>query len=481
MQSIFPDGELEEAVEVGAVDDRSVRVWLRRPGATEVHGGLEVEGRPPVDGMARLSAETDWTGALVLSLPAPAPGAAFVCTVGDRRLAGRLAAALASHAGVCFGFGSCHKPFIARADGSVGISARAGIYPAMTAELLRNDARFMLLIGDQMYSDALPAISVSAALDGDARPSPSPEQALAAYRRVYRGFFGQAGGRALRESLPAYCVWDDHEIRDDWGSAGQRSPLDQVLFEAACRSYCEYQHQRNPGGGIGPPPYHYTFRHGDIGFFILDLRGARDARRRQVLGAEQWAAVRDYLAGEEARTLQTLFVVASVPLGHVSRWAVVAAERLPGEAAMEVRDRWSSSAFVGERDALLDELFGWQTGSPERQVILLSGDVHAASGFTIRRRGAPGVIRQFTSSAFITPLHGTERLMNSVAVRAPNLLEPRLRFERHLLAWENNYGFVRVSPLARGGHRVEFTVRAWQTDTRSLRTKGRLVCAPDDD
>jgi phosphodiesterase/alkaline phosphatase D-like protein len=478
MSTTFPDGELTDAAELGAVDCRSVRIWVRQPDAERVDACLEVEDRPAITETIRLSADTDWTGAVTLNLPDPAPGSRFVCTAGSRRLSGRLSPLPETHAGLIFGFGSCNLPFRATDDG-VRVSDAAGIYPAIREELLRENAAFMLLLGDQIYSDGVASLSVRDHLSGDLEHPPPLDEALAAYRRVTRGYLGQAGFRALRAALPTYCMWDDHEIFDSWGSRLEKTPLDRRLFEAAGRAYCEYQHQRNPNGAIGPPPYHYTFRHGDIGFLVLDVRGARDYEHGRLLGEAQWLDVERYLAGDDAASLHTLFVVTSVPIAHVSRWMGKFLDDLPGANADAVRDRWCSNRFVGGRNALLDHLFDWEAAAPARQVILLSGDVHAASAFTIRRRKGLGVIRQFTSSAMTTPSTPRQRTLNRIAVQFPNLFEPRFHFERHLLSFPNNYGFVRVVPLPDGGHRVGFSVRSWHPEQGQLKTAAGLIGEPD--
>lgn len=69
----FPDGELDEAAELGALTDRSVRLWVRAPHVEQVTARLEVDGQPPVEVVVGLSADSDWTGATEISLPAPAP------------------------------------------------------------------------------------------------------------------------------------------------------------------------------------------------------------------------------------------------------------------------------------------------------------------------------------------------------------------------------------------------------------------------
>src|ERR1700737_3747433 len=97
MPAPFPDGDLDRAVELGAVDSQSVRIWVRQSGTAAVQAALSVVGQPVLHGTVVLSAATDWTGALSLSLPSPAPGAPFTCRVGDHSLQGRLAPAPADH------------------------------------------------------------------------------------------------------------------------------------------------------------------------------------------------------------------------------------------------------------------------------------------------------------------------------------------------------------------------------------------------
>ena len=473
--SPFPDGELGEAAELGMVSERSVRVWVRRE-VDAVEARLQVEGRPPVTARIGLSAATDWTGAADVELPDPAPDRPFLCVIGDRALRGRLAPAPGSHVGFSFGFGSCHQPFAVARGGRLRVRPAAAIYPAMRADLDAAAGRFLLLIGDQLYADGLPPVSVR---HGWADDEPPPlETAVAAYRRATRGFFNEPGYRALRERFPTCCIWDDHDIFDDRGARRQESALDRRLFEAACRVYQEYQHARNPGAAAGPPPYDYVFRFGTAGFLVLDLRGARDFGDGRLLGRGQWERVRAFLAGPEAAAVQTLFVVASVPIAHAARWFAALFERLPGKRGNDVRDRWAAEAFRDHRDEVIDALFAWQAGAPHRQAFVLSGDIHEAGAVAIRRRRAPGRLWQFTSSALTTPVTRRHHLFNWIATRGSNLREPRFRFERRFLIPRHNYGLVRLEPLPEGGHRVAFEVRAWDPKQARLVTVGRVEAVP---
>ena len=111
-------------------------------------------------------------------------------------------------------------------------------------------------------------------------------------------------------------------------------------------------------------------------------------------------------------------------------------------------------------------------------MILLSGDVHAASAFTIRERDGGGLIHQLTSSALASPIGAVARVLSRIATRGGSLLEPEIEIERHFQCFENNYGLVHVRPRPGGGHAVRFVVRAFDPRRRQLRTAGAVELAP---
>jgi phosphodiesterase/alkaline phosphatase D-like protein len=480
MPSIFPDGDLDNAVELGSIDDRSVRVWVRMDGEPSITATLETSGRPDVSRTIPLTVESDWTGVVVLKHDEPAPSAPFSVTVGKRRLEGNFAPEPGSRAALAFGFGSCHMPYAEDDDGQIVVrQADAAIYPAMRDDLLRAGGQFLLLSGDQIYADEMEPISVRAAL-ADREVEPSVDELLARYRRNYRGFFNQSGIRSLRETFPTLCIWDDHDIYDNWGSTAEKSPTDLHLFAAACRAYNEYQHQRNPDGDNPGPPFHWIQRWGDIAIVALDVRGSRDYESGTMMGVEQWEWLHDWLTSREAKDISTMFVMSSVPVTHTARWFTRLIDFVPKRFAESIRDRWCSTGFIDSRNRLLDALFAWEADAPHRQVFILSGDVHCASAFTIRQRNGPGVIHQITSSAMTTPLVFKQIVFNRTVVHGTNLLERDYHFTRHFLSITHNYGGVRVESLPDGGHRVIVAIRSWDEKRQRLRTTGRLELTPED-
>jgi hypothetical protein len=474
----FPEGELTDGFEIGGVSDRSVRVWLRSPGVPGPTVTLDVDGFAPVSITVPVSAEADWTGFADLTLPAPAPLARFTCMLGSERRTGTLAPSPGAPAPFSFAFGSCNRPYVTGSDGGLVRNPSVPIYDAMTAELAGEGAGFLLLVGDQIYSDEIEPISVRYALTGDATHPPPSETLLQNYRHISRGYLGFPGFRRLRESLPTLCIWDDHDIFDNWGSTLNPSPLDEAMFRAATQAYVEYQHTRNPGAVPGPPPFHYWFQYGTAGFFVTDVRGCRSYQDGLILGQAQWAALNGFLASDVAGQIDTLFIVSSIPISHTARWVGRLASNWKLRVADSVRDRWTANAFVDDRNRVLRRLFGWQIERPARQVVVLSGDVHVASSMTVRERHGTGVIEQFTSSAMTTPVETVHVFLHRIVTRGLNLLEPDFAFQRHFICVDNNYGFVRLTPLPSGGHEVDFVVRGWDPVAGNLRTLARRSCRP---
>jgi alkaline phosphatase D len=474
----YPDGELEQAVFLGDVTDRSARVWVRRPaGPATVR--LVVDGIEPVETVVRPDPAHDHVGAVTVTLPDPHPHAPFRIEVDGEVRSGRFAPAADRPGGFTFAFGSCHQPFVdPPIDGRLERHPGAGIYVRMRELLEERDANFVLLIGDQVYSDAMSRISVREVLAADERLT--DDDLLGTYRHLYRGYFNERGFRALAESRPTYLTWDDHDIFDGWGSLLRTTDFDRRLYRAARDAYVEYQHLRNPGGTLdAEAPFAYDFRHADVGFLVLDLRGERDYESGTILGDEQWQHLDSFLEEAAARDARTVFIVASVPVVHAAPTLMRALEGLPTGTGRDIRDRWDVPAFERQRSRLVERLFRWQAGADRRQAILLSGDVHVAAAFSARPRRGPGRIVQWTSSALSTPGGLQHVLANRLVTSLVRLGEHELRVWRRGLATANNLGLVRVEPLDGGGHTVTFTVFEYDPKRDRLTEAFTDVAAPD--
>src|SRR5687767_11073673 len=136
MELRFAGGELGTWACLGAVTDRSVRVWLRDPAGGPRPATLEIDGERVARVDLHPAADRDWIAAVDLTLDRPRPGAAFSVQLGGVERRARLAPATGSPAAFAFAFGSCHQPFETAPNGSVVGHSGAGLYPAM-AQVLR--------------------------------------------------------------------------------------------------------------------------------------------------------------------------------------------------------------------------------------------------------------------------------------------------------------------------------------------------------
>jgi alkaline phosphatase D len=464
----FPDGELVSWVALGHVTDRSVRVWARLPdGAAEAV--LSVDGKPLTGAHIEPRPDRDYVGATVLEVDADCADREFRVQVGSFERTGRFAPRDGTPAPFSFAFGSCHQPFTEELDGGrVDRHDGVSIYPRISDLLRRHKASFAMWLGDQVYSDAVSELSVREEMSKD--PSVTDEALVDTYRHLYRGYFNERGFRRLSEEVPAYLMWDDHDIFDGWGSLLDHTAFDERVYAAAERAFVEYQHLRNPGGELsGRPPFGYSFWRGNVGFHVPDLRGERDFNKQRVMGDEGWARLDQFLQEASERGVPTVFLGVSVPVVHASPSLMRALEGLRMSYGRDIRDRWSVPAFAAERTKLVERLFAWQSAVKNRRVIVLSGDVHVGAAFGVRATNGQGRFRQWTSSALSTPDGLKHILANQLITKFVRVGEHELRVNRVGLATSNNVGLVEVTPREDGGHDLKLTVHEYSSRTGKLR------------
>ncbi|KAK1723053.1 PhoD-like phosphatase-domain-containing protein [Colletotrichum acutatum] len=228
---------------------------------------------------------------------------------------------------------SCIKPFYPYNPLDHGLRIKGLEY--LDQHVSANQPDMMLFLGDFIYIDLPVALGWT------------PEHYTTAYRQVYASL---SWSPALR-SVPWLHVYDDHEIINDWAAN------ETGLYQSAMRPYWSYQGHANPPSQYGVGKTHYTFRRGDVSFFVLDTRRYRSAENmadgpeKTMLGAAQLADLREWLETEKLWKV----VVSSVPFTR--NW------RGPDSA-----DSWSG--YLWERDMILEMMR--QTDG----VIILSGDRH---------------------------------------------------------------------------------------------------------
>lgn len=473
----FADGELGFWFSLGGVTDRAVRVWLRDPDCLPREATLEIDGQ--VRGRVTLTpdVEHDCVAAADLVLDTPAPNAEVVVRLAGLTRRARLQPAEGTPTPFSFVFGSCHQPFGAPRQGVLPLTPSAGIFRQVAGVMRARGDRFLALIGDQIYSDGVNPIDVREQAR-NARFAPSEAELRERFRWLYRGYFNVKPFRELLEQTPTLMCWDDHDITEGWGALIDWSEVDWRVFRAAEATYREYQHTRHLGASVDDrATYEQSFWFGDVGFFVLDLRGVRSYAHGRLMGDKQWQAFARFLEEASAREAPTLFVVAGIPVVHHAPALVRLAERVPHKYGTDLRDRWSAMPITHERTRFLNLLLDWQSARPERQVVILSGDVHAGAAFTLKSAYAPGRLEQWTASPLSTHAALPEVLANVIGSALVNFGEDGYHSKRHALVLRNNFGHVQVTPLASGGHRVELDLYEFLPG-KGVRIAGRAAGVP---
>ncbi len=370
---------------VGATSDREARIWLRAddPGAARVHvfrdTGTEVPGSP-----FRAALDPgDVSGTATIAVNLPAAYARYTYDVRDDAGASALPAWLGTP-----GFWSAPKPDTT-GPFRFGLVSCNDMRPATqknrpdperpwrtlytTAD--ERDLAFLLCVGDQVYADDVWEKQVTSKVF-----EPTLRRA---YQDAYQAQWDYRWFRRTLASFPSYMTWDDHEIRNGWGSErldGSAANRQQA-FAVVREVYRRFQHDHNPPSfGGGADDLFYAFQYGNAGFLVLDGRGARDIERPidPLLGSRQWRLVKQWLR-DATPGLEALFVVASVPPVHVPPELA----KPGGTLVSDIRDQWTSVYNLAELERLAVELFD-RANEHDIPIVLLGGDVHLGTVACLR-------------------------------------------------------------------------------------------------
>jgi len=324
---------------LGAVSDRSIKVWARAGGNEKLTVRLW-----PADSEAQarcsepIPFKKDEDRAAVASLVGLEPSTAYVYRV-ELIAEGESCGTAASSAKTFRTLPKAGSP--ARVRFAVGADVEGGDVPGF-AGIAVTKPDFVLMIGDNVYADA------DGHVEGDF------DATFKRYRKLYQRVWGGPQFRRLFSSTPVFMTWDDHEIMENYW-AGK----DELRYGVARSLFDSYQANHNPNP-IDPGELYYSFQAGNIGFFVLDVRTHRDSNEgklrtdptKTMLGAAQRKALQAWLANDSSRVR---VIVSPVIFSTV---------RTTGA------DSWR--AFEAERLALLDAI----AAHGEKTTIILSGDQH---------------------------------------------------------------------------------------------------------
>ena len=319
-----------------------------------------------------------------------------------------------------FGLFSCHMPY---EDKDV---ADAEMWQCFYEALSSNNARFLIGGGDQVYADVrgVPEIDIWEWLKKNIDENPTLEEMRSWYRDIYRGYWGFDSLQKVFASFPTYMTWDDHEIKDGWGSYTEDQLSDELdtlfrwedkeknlrlayrMFEAAKLSYIEYQHSHNPDTDHGV--FDFPLKNSGGDFYVLDARGCRDFEKdtNRILGREQTNRLMDWLeALQPSASGLPIFLVASIPFVHYRDFVMRLIEWIPitgGKGDAAARDHWLHEKHSDEINPIVNALFE-VSDRTWRPLVILSGDVHVGTVFKLNHEGYPNAkVFQVTSSGITT-------------------------------------------------------------------------------
>jgi hypothetical protein len=166
----------------------------------------------------------------------------------------------------------------------------------------------------------------------------SPEERRHLLAEKYQESWSRSDVSEILANIPCYMMWDDHDIRDGWGSfapdsatLSDRYPLGQPIhekyaayFRDALDVFWHFQMVHNPPPLVSPgykssqnpgTAMPFVFRVGRTAILVVDGRGQRDVWREKdpILGTEQWSflsSVVDHLAED----IDAVIVVTPVPI-----------------------------------------------------------------------------------------------------------------------------------------------------------------------
>ena len=431
---------------VGHVTGTTARIWLR----AEAVGELQYRAGPGEWTSIPVVRRPELGGNVVTDLTGLQPATEYQYRHLDAGVAlegasGRFKTFAENPSAFSFAFGSCHNPF--------GAGAPEGGYErwsALADAMWSHD--FVILCGDQIYEDGLWP------------PPASAREALARWEAQYERFWEDPRFGQVTAFSPTYTTWDDHEIRDDWGSrpGDWTGGSEQVGFAAAAEAYERFQNAHNPSGHGGAR--HYGFRLGAAAFYVLDLRGERGKDPEYpVLGREQFETFLDWLSNQAAG-VELLFVVTTVPVAHVAQWAVAQARERNLHLEIDTADLWNDEKNQKDLRRLLDTLYHLQCEGAVRQVFILGGDVHVATASQIQsdnpQHARKPIIHQFTSSPLSTAPPGwAAALFSGLFIRGTiSLIEGYRAMNTRYLA-RRNFGEVKVRRHG-AGWQVELSIAA---------------------
>jgi hypothetical protein len=231
---------------------------------------------------------------------------------------------------------------------------------------------FIMMMGDQVYIDEDKPDIFEDFVDSQ------PQVRRKALAEKYRTNWSRRPIKEVMANTPIYMMWDDHEIRDGWGSLASDSetlllkyPKGKDVFDKCTEFfkdaqdvYWHFQACHNPLD-IAPShterrAMHYAFRCGRLQVLMLDSRGERDVFRKElpILGNNQWQFI-NQLFNDLPDDVDAIAIMTPTPIASVDPNGQ--GQKLVGNRTDDIRsfskgDFKESKGFFGKVEAIADAI-----------------------------------------------------------------------------------------------------------------------------
>ena len=306
----------------------------------------------------------------------------------------------------------------------------------------------VLHLGDYLYEYAPTGYQ---APGGNVRDHAGPETlTLANYRQRHAQYRADADLQAAHAVAPWLVVWDDHEIENNWADDVRELPHDPAGGDfaarrtAAMQAYWENMPLRAAQRPTGPDMRLYR-RAGFGGLVTFHMLDTRQYRGDQPCGDEfdSDCAQRTDPARSLPGSAQERWIAEGFAASR-ARWDVLGqqvffsqVDQTPGPERGFNPDAWDG--YPGSRDRVVDSWVAATGSGRARNLVVLTGDVHAHWSADVKRRfddpGSPVIGTELVSSSITSGGDGSERKDDTDAVLAEN---PHIRF------YNNRRGYVRT-------------------------------------
>lgn len=430
---------------VEADRDAQVEIELVPPGDADGHRvGLDLDGGiPQAASFNELTPDTSYD-IVVHGLDDPYPGRLRTFPVQPKRL--NLAAV------------SCN--FLVR-------RGKTDLWSDLLERYVRpGDVDMLFHLGDQVYADETFQWAEAQMRQGrrqDGRPSARTEQRiLERFRELYRVTWTHPPTREVLSQVPSLTIWDDHEIRNGWGSRPEDIDPESLQHQIALlarRVFREYQRQLWDDGATDAAGANEGHLHtwGEVGALFLDPRGPRSFApdpTRPYLGSDQWQAVQDALApGGLFEEVKALLVSTPLPLVFFGFGITNIGSRIQDD----LRDHWAYRGHRKEQVEMLRALRRWkEQPDKDREVFALGGDLHVGGHSVLQHDGETVFHQLITSPITNRPARRLELLLIRGLLELQEELTDSYRFEHSGFTCRRNFGVVLVripqagQPMIRG-------------------------------